>query len=69
LSFGPVWFVLNSPQFHRIHNISVRRERVAEVRRWLANYQALKDAIEAICELNRDLLRPGRARTVSKESA
>jgi hypothetical protein len=31
---------------------------VAEVRRWLANYQELKEAIEAICELNHDLLRP-----------
>ena len=37
---------------------SVRRERVAEVRRWLRNYQKLKAAIEAICELNHDLLRP-----------
>jgi hypothetical protein len=41
--------------------ISVRRERVAEVRRWLSNYQELKEAIEAICELNHDLLRPERA--------
>jgi hypothetical protein len=40
---------------------SVRRERVEEVRRWLANYQKLKDAIEEICELNHDLLRPERA--------
>jgi Family of unknown function (DUF6788) len=37
---------------------SVRRERVDEVRRWLANYQKLKEAIEAICELNHELLRP-----------
>jgi hypothetical protein len=44
----------------RVRQISVRRERVAEVRRWLANYQQLKEAIEAICELNHDLLRPER---------
>jgi hypothetical protein len=25
---------------------------VAEVRRWLRNYQKLKEAIEVICELN-----------------
>jgi hypothetical protein len=31
------------------------------VRRWLSNYQELKEAIEAICELNHDLLRPERA--------
>ena len=42
----------------RVRQISVRRERVDEVRRWLANYQELKEAIEAICELNHDLLRP-----------
>ena len=44
----------------RTRQISVRRERVEEVRRWLANYQELKEKIEAICELNHDLLRPER---------
>jgi len=42
----------------RTRQISVRRERVAEVRRWLDNYHKLKETIEAICELNHDLLRP-----------
>src|SRR6201987_4722497 len=42
----------------RTRQFSVRRERVAEVRRWLSNYQELKEAIEAVCELNHDLLRP-----------
>jgi hypothetical protein len=42
----------------RTRQLSVRRERVAEVRRWLDNYQKLKGAIEAICELNHELLRP-----------
>ena len=45
----------------RTRQFSVRRERVEEVRRWLSNYQELKEAIEAICELNHDLLRPERA--------
>src|SRR6202042_633072 len=48
----------------RTRQLSVRRERVAEVRRWLSNYQELKQAIEAVCELNHDLLRPER--TASK---
>ena len=47
----------------RTRQVSVRRERVGEVRRWLANYQKLKEAIETICELNHDLLRPERAAT------
>ena len=45
----------------RTRQLSVRRERVAEVRRWLDNYHKLKEAIEAICELNHDLLRPEAA--------
>jgi hypothetical protein len=45
----------------RTRQFSVRRERVAEVRRALTNYQKLKEAIEAICELNHDLLRPDAA--------
>jgi hypothetical protein len=44
----------------RTRQISVRRERVEEVRRWLANYRNLKEKIETICELNHDLLRPER---------
>jgi Family of unknown function (DUF6788) len=42
----------------RVRQFSVRRERVVEVRRWLDNYRKLKEAIEAICELNHNLLRP-----------
>jgi hypothetical protein len=42
----------------RTQQISVRRERAAEVRRWLNNYQKLKRTIEDICELNHELLRP-----------
>jgi hypothetical protein len=45
----------------RPRQLSVRRERVPEVRRWLRNYQELKTAIEAICELNHHLLRPDEA--------
>jgi hypothetical protein len=40
---------------------SLRRERVAEVRRWLRNYRKLKEAIQVICELNYELLRPEQA--------
>ena len=42
----------------RTQQFSVRRERVAEVQRWLNNYQKLNDVIEEICELNHVLLRP-----------
>src|ERR1700749_2143321 len=42
----------------RTQQVSVRRERVAEVRRWLDNYQKLKKGIEENCELNHEMLRP-----------
>src|SRR5436305_11097833 len=51
----------------RTRQFSVRRERVAEVRRWLDNYRKLKGAVEAICELNHELLRPKTPR--SKEGS
>ena len=41
----------------RTRQLSLRGEMVPLVRRWLANYQRLKAAIEAICEINQDLLR------------
>jgi hypothetical protein len=44
----------------------VRRERVAEVRRWLNNYQERKEAIEAICELNHDLAPPAAVKGAEK---
>ena len=42
----------------RTRQFSLRSEMVPVVRRWLANYQRLKETIEAICELNHELLRP-----------
>lgn len=45
----------------RTRQFSLRGEMVPAVRRWLANYQRLKESIEAICELNHELLRPDEA--------
>ena len=42
----------------RTRQFSLRGETTPQVRRWLANYQRLKESIEAICELNHELLRP-----------
>src|SRR5262252_361936 len=44
----------------KTRQFSLRTEQVDEVRRWLGNYHKLKEAIEAICELNHALLRPER---------
>ena len=40
----------------RTRQYSVRREKVTEVRRFLDNYQRLKEALESVCEFNHDVL-------------
>ena len=42
----------------RNKQISLRPDQKAQVERWLANYHALKEKLEGICELNHVLLRP-----------
>ena len=46
----------------RTRQISLRPELVVQVRQWLENYKNLKEALEEICELNHQLLRPDEAR-------
>ena len=45
----------------RTRQFSLGGEMVQAARRWLANYDELEQAIEAICELNHELLRPDEA--------
>ena len=52
----------------RTRQFSLRGEMVPVVRQWLANYQELKEAIEAICELNHELLRPPEETTARSGS-
>jgi hypothetical protein len=56
----PLWVLTVSYAAGRTRQISLRNEQVPEVRRWLRNYQNLKERIEAICELNQELLRADR---------
>jgi uncharacterized protein DUF6788 len=53
----------------RTRQFSLRRERVSVVRRWLRNYQDLKEAIEAICELNHELLRPDKSASKARRKS
>jgi hypothetical protein len=41
----------------RTRQFSLRGEQIAEVGRWVQNYKNLREALEAICELNHQLLR------------
>ena len=57
----PLWVLTVGYAGGGTRQFSLRGERVGEVRRWLGNYHKLKEAIEAICELNHALLRPDDA--------
>jgi hypothetical protein len=67
----PLWVLTVSYAGRRTQQISLRSEQVPEVRRWLRNYQSLKETVEAICELNQELLRAdrdaSRARSKSRD--
>ena len=52
----------------RTRQFSLRGERVEEVRRWVRNSQDLKAAIEAVCELNHELLRADKTRSAKPPS-
>ena len=53
----PMWVLTIGYPGGRTRQFSLRPERVAGVRRALANYHKLKAALEAVCELNHELLR------------
>jgi hypothetical protein len=57
----PLWVLTVGYAGGRTRQLSLRREQVEEVRRWLGNYHKLKRALEEICELNHGLLRPDDA--------
>lgn len=56
----PLWVLTVTYAGGRTKQLSLRSEQVPEVRRWLDNYQNLKEEIEAICEVNQELLRANR---------
>ena len=52
-----VWVLTVSYKGGRTRQLSIRPEQKAQVEKWLRNYQQLKDRLEAICEMNQELLR------------
>lgn len=62
----PTWVLTIGYPAGRTRQFSLRDEQVPEVRRWLRNYQRLKQGIEAICQLNHQLLHADRAASKSR---
>jgi hypothetical protein len=59
---GPAWYLSVTLGPGRTTGSIVPDEKVEEVRGWIENYHKLKDQLEKISDINRELLRRGRAR-------
>jgi hypothetical protein len=53
----PQWVLNVNYPGGKNRQISLHRNQLLQVRRWLKNYHQLKKALEAICELNQRCLR------------
>lgn len=57
---GPIWYLTVTLGRGRTTGGIVAEEKAPEVRRWIENYRKLKNQIEKISEINRELLRRER---------
>ena len=59
---GPVWYLsVTLDQAHRAGR-TVASHQVEQVRRWIENYHRVKERLEKISEINRELLRRDKGR-------
>ena len=59
---GPVWYLtVTLGRGHTTGGV-IPADKVDQVRGWIENYQAVRDRLEKISEINRELLRRERAR-------
>ena len=59
---GPVWYLTVTLGRGRTTGGIIAEEHVGQVRGWIENYHQLKDHLEKISEINRELLRRQRRR-------
>lgn len=58
---GPTWYLSVTLGAGRTTGSIIPEEKVDEVRGWIENYHKLKDRLEKISDINRELLRRERA--------
>ena len=68
---GPVWYLTVTLGRGRTTGGVIPADKVDQVRGWIQNYRAVRDRLEKISEINRELLRRdrGRARRPRGEKA
>jgi len=65
---GPVWYLsVTLDQSHRSGS-TVPTDQVEQVRRWIGNYHQVKEQMEKISDINRELLRRQKRRRPAKRA-
>jgi len=59
---GPVWYLTVTLGPGKTAGGIIAKDKVEQVRGWVENYQKVKDHLEKISEINRELLRRERAK-------
>jgi hypothetical protein len=63
---GPVWYLsVTLDQSHRSGS-TVPADQVEQVRRWIENYHQIKEHLEQISDINRELLRRQKGKNKPK---
>jgi len=63
---GPFWYLSVTLDAKHRTGITVPAEKADQVRRWIGNYQDLRDRLEKISDINRELLRREKKTTHRK---
>jgi hypothetical protein len=66
---GPVWYLsVTLDQSHRSGS-TVPADQLEQVRRWIENYHRVKEHLEQISDINRELLRRQKSKNKAKKKA
>lgn len=66
---GPVWYLsVTLDQSHRC-GCTVPSDQVEQVRRWIENYRQVKENLEKISDINRELMRRQKDKAKKRKSA
>ncbi|MBV8846689.1 MAG: hypothetical protein JO307_28105 [Bryobacterales bacterium] len=64
---GPVWYLSVTLDQSRRNGSTVPADQVEQVRRWIENYRRVKEQLEKISDINRELLRRQKTRGKPKQ--
>jgi hypothetical protein len=63
---GPIWYLSVTLDQSRRLGTTVHADQVPQVRQWIENYHRVKERLEKISDINRELLRRQKKQTTTK---